>query len=121
VADDILTDRGTADYLKLSDEQFAELQARPRPIPSFEPLPGVRRYRLSDVKAWLDESISATSGATHPEQPAAASLAASTGEALIDLPWGGDLVVGEAIAPLRTYPHAPTLDAPLTSKERSVP
>jgi hypothetical protein len=106
VADDILTDRGTADYLKLSDEQFAELQAGPRPIPSSELLPGVRRYRLSDVKAWLDESIGAPSGATHPEQPAAASLAASTGEASIDLPWGADLVIGEAITPLRSYPDA---------------
>jgi hypothetical protein len=106
VADDVLTEREAADYLKLSDEQFAELQAGRRPIPSFELLPGIRRYRLSDLKRWLDEALSASSPAAHPEQAAAAPLAASTDSAPIDLPWVGDVVVREAIAPLRTYPQA---------------
>ncbi len=105
MADDVLTEQEARDYLKLSAEQFAEIQAGPRPIPTLEVLPGVRRYRLVDLKRWLDDAMTGFSQTSPAEPRAAASLAASTGEAPADLPWVGD-VVREAIAPLRTYPQA---------------
>ena len=56
MTDAVLTPGEAADYLKLTQEEFHELQAGPRPIPTFAPIPGTTRILLRVMEAWIDET-----------------------------------------------------------------
>jgi hypothetical protein len=87
VADDVLTEQEAADYLKLSLEQYRELQAGPKPIPALELIPGQPRLLFRDLQQWLEEARTragrpATTTAPSVLVPTATSATPSSGPRL---------------------------------------
>lgn len=108
VADAILTEQDAAAHLKLTLEQFRELQAGPHPVPTFQPLPGLVRIYSRDLERWIEEATAAPGVPAPPPTasggPRPASDQAVTGT-VGPVPWA-EQVAGGAITPLRTYPEA---------------